>query len=122
MLMGVVFSLNAMMMPIIGYLVLNQDWRLPLPFLDFDYNSWRIFLLVCGLPGFLCGLVFLTLPESPKFLLANDKYFESINALRVLFKWNGEKENLTVVFKLIHDLYIFLVLYLYFSSITLFLI
>lgn len=77
-------------------MVINQDWRLPIPFLGITYKPWRLFVIVCGLPGFLAGLSMFFLPESPKFLLSIQKEEETIAVLEKMYKMNGGKEELKV--------------------------
>ena len=39
----------------------------------FTYTSWRIYLAVCTLPSISSALLFLLMPESPKFLMTVSK-------------------------------------------------
>lgn len=54
----------------------------------FLFNSWRIFTLICGLPAFFVAIMLFTLPESPKFLLKNDKPSESLKIIAQIFAQN----------------------------------
>ncbi|XP_053949917.1 synaptic vesicle glycoprotein 2A-like isoform X2 [Anastrepha ludens] len=89
-----IFAIGAMILPMIAFLVINQDWILPMPFLGIDYKPWRLFLLVCGIPGMLCGLSMFALPESPKFLLAHGREAKAIEVLQKMQRWNGGTEDL----------------------------
>lgn len=100
MIAAFIFALGAMLMPFLSFMVINQDWRLPLPFLGITYKPWRLFVTVCGLAGFLAGLAMCFLPESPKFLLSIQKEKEAIEALQKVYKMNGGKGTLEVNFKL----------------------
>ncbi|XP_037938036.1 synaptic vesicle glycoprotein 2B-like isoform X2 [Teleopsis dalmanni] len=91
-----IFALGAMILPLIAFLVINQDWILPLPFLGIDYKPWRFFLIVCGIPGFLCGISLYALPESPKFLLSIGQQTETIEVLQKMLRWNGSREQLQI--------------------------
>ncbi|XP_055843962.1 synaptic vesicle glycoprotein 2A-like [Episyrphus balteatus] len=83
-----IFALGAMILPLIAWLVINQVWELPIPFLGITYKPWRFFMIVCGIPGFLCGLFLIFLPESPKFLLSVGKDKEAIEVLKRMYRWN----------------------------------
>lgn len=78
-----------MILPMIAFLVINQDWVLHLTFIGIDYKPWRLFVIVCGIPGFLCGLSLFILPESPKFLLAVGDEKKAIEVLKKMHRWNG---------------------------------
>lgn len=91
-----IFAIGAMILPMIAFLVINQDWVLSLTFLGIDYKPWRLFIIVCGIPGFLCGLSLFILPESPKFLLAIGEESKAIEVLQKMHRWNGGKEELIV--------------------------
>ncbi|XP_073832099.1 synaptic vesicle glycoprotein 2A-like isoform X2 [Musca autumnalis] len=86
-----IFGVGAMMMPAIAWLFINQEWRLPLPFLGLTYKPWRLFMVVCGVPGFLCGLSLFKIPESPKFLLSMGQEEKCVEILQKIFSFNTGK-------------------------------
>uniref|UniRef100_A0A1A9VQ53 Major facilitator superfamily (MFS) profile domain-containing protein n=1 Tax=Glossina austeni TaxID=7395 RepID=A0A1A9VQ53_GLOAU len=45
-------------------------------------HSWQIFLLICGLPSLLSGVIFIVLPESPKFLMSQGRNTEIVPVIR----------------------------------------
>lgn len=90
------FALGAMLLPLIAFLVINQEWSFPVIFVDIHYKPWRLFLIVCGFPGFLCGLSMFALPESPKFLLSVGKELEAIKVLQKMYSCNGGSGKLEV--------------------------
>ncbi|KAL5277330.1 hypothetical protein ACFFRR_002524 [Megaselia abdita] len=85
---SIIFALGAMILPLIAFTVINQDWALPISFLGITYKPWRLFLLVCSVPGFLCGLVMIFLPESPKFHLTMGRDDEAVEVLKTMYRWN----------------------------------
>nr|XP_036221542.1 synaptic vesicle glycoprotein 2B-like [Bactrocera oleae] len=93
---GVIYSVVGMLLPIIAYLVINQDWVLSLTFLRISYRPWRVFLIVCGVPGLLCSLIIYILPESPKFLLTVGEETKAIQVLQKMHRWNNGKETLKI--------------------------
>ncbi|XP_067638677.1 synaptic vesicle glycoprotein 2A-like isoform X3 [Eurosta solidaginis] len=89
-----IFAIGAMILPMIAFIVINQNWILPIPFLGIVYKPWRLFMVVCGIPGLLCGLSMFTLPESPKFWLAHDREEKAIEVLQKMQRWNGGSADL----------------------------
>lgn len=85
---SIIFALGAMVLPLIAFTIINQGWALPISFLGITYKPWRLFLLVCAIPGFLCGLVMIFLPESPKFFLTVGRDEEAIDVLKTMYRWN----------------------------------
>ncbi|KAG9340763.1 hypothetical protein JZ751_020355, partial [Albula glossodonta] len=68
---------------------------------EFQFHSWRVFVLVCALPAIaaLVGLMFM--PESPRFLLENAKHDEAWMILKQVHDTNwrakGEPERVFTV-------------------------
>ncbi|MBN3310828.1 SV2B protein, partial [Amia calva] len=68
---------------------------------EFQFHSWRVFVLVCALPAIasLIGLTFM--PESPRFLLENGKHDEAWMILKQVHDTNmrakGEPEKVFTV-------------------------
>ncbi|XP_050515583.1 synaptic vesicle glycoprotein 2B isoform X2 [Diabrotica virgifera virgifera] len=69
-----------------GILPLPINWSL------FDGNvelhSWNVFLMVTGLAPLIGGIIFMFLPESPKFLMTSGKNDEAMEILRTVYSWN----------------------------------
>jgi len=57
----------------------------------FQFNSWRIFVVLSALPSLLVSLALLSLPESPKFLLARGRMDECLAVLANIHKANTGK-------------------------------
>ena len=49
------------------------------------YLGWRIMFLIPSLLAILQSLALLSLPESPKWLLQNNRISETYNALKVIY-------------------------------------
>lgn len=58
------------------------------PLLEIDFTSWRFFLLFCATIDGLLALALFFLPESPKFLLAQQRYDEALQVLQKIHIWN----------------------------------
>lgn len=73
--------------------VMNQQWQFDIPFIDITYKPWRLFLVVCSLPGLLSFLILCFLPESPKFVLGQGKHEETYRILQKMNRINNGKES-----------------------------
>lgn len=80
-------------MPLNAWLLINQDWSFQVPFIDITYRPWRLFMVVCSLPGLLSALVLLFLPESPKFILGQGNQVAAHRILQNMNRWNNGKES-----------------------------
>ncbi|PSN33345.1 hypothetical protein C0J52_16409 [Blattella germanica] len=85
---GAVFISGAIMaLPGIAWTIISQQWSFQLPL--YIYHSWRLFVVICSLPSFLSAALFLVyLPESPKFLLSQDREEEALQVLQYMFTQN----------------------------------
>ncbi|XP_073832107.1 synaptic vesicle glycoprotein 2B-like isoform X2 [Musca autumnalis] len=96
MISSFIFAIGAMFMPFLSFAVINREWRLAIPFMGLVYKPWRLFVIVCGIPGLVCGIAMLFLPESPKFLLSINKEKETKEVLQQMYRINGGKEKLLI--------------------------
>ncbi|XP_052865707.1 synaptic vesicle glycoprotein 2B-like [Anopheles cruzii] len=83
-----VFGVGCILLPLIAWSVINQEWEFTIPLLDVVYRPWRLFLVVCGLPSLVCGLALLYFPESPKFLFSREKEQETLSIVHKMYLWN----------------------------------
>lgn len=65
-----VFGMFCLSLPLLAFVVLNQEWQIYIQIIDLHYKPWRFFIVVCGSLSALCGICFFFLPESPKFIFA----------------------------------------------------
>uniref|UniRef100_A0A1Y9G865 Major facilitator superfamily (MFS) profile domain-containing protein n=1 Tax=Anopheles albimanus TaxID=7167 RepID=A0A1Y9G865_ANOAL len=83
-----VFGVGCILLPLIAWLVINQEWEYTIPLLNIVYKPWRLFLVVCGLPSLVCALALLYFPESPKFLFSHGHEQETIAIIHHMHRWN----------------------------------
>lgn len=81
-------SSGCVIMPIFAALIMSQEWSFVVPILNINYTPWRFYMFLCAIPSLICALVFLSLPESPKFLVSIGKREEAIQVLKSIY--NGE--------------------------------
>lgn len=54
----------------------------------FLFKSWNLFIIMCSLPSIILACLLIKLPESPKFLLSQGKYDETLDCLKFVYRWN----------------------------------
>ncbi|XP_065085913.1 putative transporter SVOPL [Ochlerotatus camptorhynchus] len=86
---SVVFGTGGILLPGLAYIVINQGWELPLPFLGIIYRPWRLYLIVCSLPGLICALILLKFPETPKFTFNQGDTKQAIEAIQWVYRFNS---------------------------------
>ncbi|XP_066603003.1 synaptic vesicle glycoprotein 2B-like [Prorops nasuta] len=71
-----------------AWLVIPQDWSFEFFNGALTYNSWRIFLSLCGVPTLIgvAGLFFF--PESPKFLMSQGRNEEALKVFQTIYYIN----------------------------------
>ncbi|TRY68645.1 hypothetical protein TCAL_07687 [Tigriopus californicus] len=71
---------------------------------EFEYNSWRIFVLICGLPALLVAFGLCWFPESPKFLLSKGEEKAALKVFAHVFAMNtGQPSSMYPVKRVVMD-------------------
>ncbi|XP_059222509.1 synaptic vesicle glycoprotein 2B-like [Stomoxys calcitrans] len=97
---SLIAAFSAIFFPIIAWIFINQTWSFEIPLLGITYRPWRLYFVICGIPGFICGILFKFLPESPKYLLGMDRPSEALDILKYMHHKNTKGKN-----KLKNDVY-----------------
>ncbi|XP_055326017.1 synaptic vesicle glycoprotein 2B-like isoform X1 [Sitodiplosis mosellana] len=100
---ALIYGVSCLLLPLLAWFVINQDWQFYVPFIDITYKPWRFFLVVCSIPGFLSSLILLFLPESPKFVLGQGKQMEAHKILQKMNRWNNGKKNELELFEIYEE-------------------
>lgn len=85
-LIGTCISFATLVLPLIAWTILPRDMDFTL--IGLDFHSWNVFLLTTGLPAFLCGVIFLFFPESPKFLMTCGQNEKALAIFRRVYSIN----------------------------------
>lgn len=48
---SIIFGISCLFLPLLAWLVINQDWQFDIPFIGITYKPWRLFFIICSLPG-----------------------------------------------------------------------
>uniref|UniRef100_A0A1A9ZAD2 Major facilitator superfamily (MFS) profile domain-containing protein n=1 Tax=Glossina pallidipes TaxID=7398 RepID=A0A1A9ZAD2_GLOPL len=87
MILGIIQSFANLLLPMLAWLILPQDWDFIIRG-GFKVHSWQIFLFICGLPSLLSGVIFIVLPESPKFLMSQGRNTEALFVFQQIYAVN----------------------------------
>lgn len=86
-----VFGVMCVILPLIAFGIVNQEWQFYIPVLDVVYKPWRLFLVTCSLPALIAGVSLWFMPESPKFVLGLGYPDKAIHILQQINRWNSGK-------------------------------
>ncbi|KAK9884628.1 hypothetical protein WA026_007468 [Henosepilachna vigintioctopunctata] len=75
-------------LPGMAWVILPQEWRVNIEFLNLVFRPWRLLLIIYALPSLLFAVLIYLLPESPKFLMTQGKYQEALEILKSMFSIN----------------------------------
>lgn len=90
---ALIFGILLPLLPIAAFAVINQSWEFYIPIVDIVYKPWRLYIMVCSLPGLLSSIVIFFLPESPKFVLGQGDQATAIAILERVNRWNNGKHS-----------------------------
>lgn len=100
---SVVSSILCVFIPVTAWGVINQDWEFDIPIINITYKPWRLFLVVCGLPGLISFVILMFLPESPKFVLGQGDEVGAFEILNKMNLWNNGKSSELERFEIFED-------------------
>lgn len=91
---GVFMAFALTFCPGLGWIIVkllaheNTKFSFIIPLIGIHFSIWRIFLLICSSISFIITLFLFHLPESPKFLLYQDRHDEALRILQNIYKMN----------------------------------
>ncbi|XP_055914727.1 synaptic vesicle glycoprotein 2B-like [Eupeodes corollae] len=88
---GFISAACALVFPFVAWAAINQTWSYEIPFLNIVYKPWRMYIMVIGLLGLVCGLIMCFLPESPKYLHSIGKEDQVLKILQRIHSINTGK-------------------------------
>lgn len=91
------------LVPATAWLVINQDWQYVVPFINTTYKPWRLFIIVCSLPGFISFLILLFLPETPKFVFSQGNKQRAYEILQKMNRWNNGSNSELEKFEILEE-------------------
>ncbi|CAH1105289.1 unnamed protein product [Psylliodes chrysocephalus] len=102
---GTMTNIAQILLPLLawGIMPLQIEWSLFGGYLKI--HSWNIFLLITSLGPIMSGIMFIFLPESPKFLMAIGENEKAMMVLKKVYKYNtGDSSDMYPVLQLIQEI------------------
>ncbi|XP_015840824.1 synaptic vesicle glycoprotein 2B-like isoform X1 [Tribolium castaneum] len=90
---GMIVSGGSLTLPMLAWAILPQHIDLNIYNNKIVLHSWNIFLLVCAIPSLISGIIFMFLPESPKFLMTVGRNDEALEVFRKVYSFNTGKSS-----------------------------
>lgn len=87
-LVGLSVSLGSVVNAAFAWLMIPQPWSIVFWDGAFVYNSWRMYLSICGLPMLIGAICLNFFPESPKFLMAQGRNEDALEVFRKIYSIN----------------------------------
>lgn len=89
---AIILGVGCLLLPLIAWLIINQDWQFDIPFIDVVYKPWRLFLVISSLLELLAFIILLFLSESPKFVLGQGNNQQAYEILQNINHVNNGTE------------------------------
>lgn len=86
-------QLNVFDFSALGFTILPLNWHIDI--FGQDYNSWRIYLLICSIPPVVGFVTATMLPESPKYLMAIGRSDAALKLFRRMYCMNTRQPSET---------------------------
>lgn len=99
-----IFSSSCVLVPLIAWAVINQEWQFQVPLIDLTYKPWRFYFVVCSFPEIIIATVLLFLPESPKFVLGQGNKAGAYEILQKINRWNNGKSSTLEPFEIFEEI------------------
>lgn len=86
-LVGFSFAIGTIYLPLLAAFILPLDikWEM---FDNFYFYSWGLFLVLTAIPALLSGILFVFLPESPKYLMSKGEHDKALDVFRRIYAIN----------------------------------
>ncbi|XP_017873788.1 PREDICTED: organic cation/carnitine transporter 7 [Drosophila arizonae] len=86
-IVGMIVSAAILLLPMLAWVTFPQPWDFVL-FGSLNIHNWQIFLLICGLPSLISGLIMCLMPESPRYLMGQGRNAEALLVLQKIYQIN----------------------------------
>lgn len=90
---SIILGAFTLVLPLVAWVVIDQDWIFDFPSIGFTYKPWRLFIVGCSIPSLISFIILCILPESPKFVLSQGNQAETIEILKMMHRWNCRKRD-----------------------------
>lgn len=90
---GAFFGISCLSLPLLAWLVINQDIQYHIPIINLVYNPWRLYMVILATPGLIAAFMLIFLPESPKFVLGQGDKATAYQILKKMHSINNGKHS-----------------------------
>ncbi|RZC39043.1 Sugar tr and/or MFS 1 domain containing protein, partial [Asbolus verrucosus] len=87
--LGAIFNFGSIMLPLLAWIILPQNFYFSLLNKSLEFHSWNIYLFLVAIPSVVSGIVFIFMPESPKFLMTMGQNEKALIVFRRVYSWNS---------------------------------
>ncbi|XP_020286619.1 putative transporter svop-1 [Pseudomyrmex gracilis] len=87
-LVGLSVQFGCIINVLLAWLVIPQPWLVTFWNGAFVYNSWRMFLSLCGIPTLIGVTCLCFFPESPKFLMTQNRNEDALEIFKTIYSMN----------------------------------
>ncbi|XP_056637816.1 synaptic vesicle glycoprotein 2B-like isoform X1 [Diorhabda sublineata] len=87
---GIFLSGGSLLLPILAWAILPRKWDINV-FGLFDLHSWNMFLVLCSISTIFSGIVYIFIPESPKYLMSTGRNSEALRIMETMYCVNTGK-------------------------------
>ncbi|XP_050465178.1 synaptic vesicle glycoprotein 2B-like [Cataglyphis hispanica] len=94
---GFLFAIANIVPAALGFTILPLNWHIDI--FGQDYNSWRIYLLICSIPPVVGFVTATMLPESPKYLMAIGRSDAALKLFKRMYCMNTRQPSETFPIK-----------------------
>lgn len=88
---AVYYNFTCALPALLAFVTINQDWHYDIPLLGIVYRPWRLYMVLCSLPGLIAHIALTFLPESPRFVLEQGDQKKAIEIINSMNRWNNGK-------------------------------
>ncbi|CAG9802302.1 unnamed protein product [Chironomus riparius] len=87
------YGFFGLLSPLNAFIFINQvNWSIYIPLLDINYGTWRLYLLMCGVPSVISAIALMILiPESPKYTYSQGDEARTMKIIQKIYKFNTGK-------------------------------
>ncbi|EEZ98360.2 hypothetical protein TcasGA2_TC000817 [Tribolium castaneum] len=87
--LGTIFSCGSVTLPVLAWAVLPQNYYFSLFNKTLEFHSWNIYLFICGFPALFSTVIFIFMPESPKFLMTVGQNDKALKVFQKIYSVNS---------------------------------
>lgn len=100
---AVYYNFTCALPALLAFVTINQDWHFDIPLLGIVYRPWRLYMVLCSLPGLIAYIALTFLPESPRFVLEQGDQKKAIEIINSMNRWNNGKNSVLAIDEILEE-------------------